>query len=296
MTKRSSYLIGRKNVIIVGIIIVVIVSSYYIVWSITKPFLFVTNSGKLLDKFGILEIYPTKSGGREWFINMADPKTDGIFNPKSNITKQPDGSWQISGRPNIGKYNYEVRMNVNTPPGAEEWKNVEITGYARVVSAEPPYNSLVWYARGGRHDSSIPCEGTSLKGGINVNGVVSWAKEIWHTGGYTDKRAEAQVTNSLIGRWIGWKIVIYNIDNNNAVKMESYLDDKANNKWIKVTDLIDNGGWYSNSPDSVFYSANCGKPKDYVITNGGPIITFRSDNIVWDFKNLSVREIQSPTN
>ncbi|MFI5425327.1 MAG: carbohydrate-binding protein, partial [Nitrososphaerales archaeon] len=140
------------------------------------------------------------------------------------------------------------------------------------------------------------CEGTSLKGGIKVNGVVSWAKEIWHTGGYTDKRAEAQVTNSLIGRWIGWKIVIYNIDNNNAVKMESYLDDKANNKWIKVTDLIDNGGWYSNSPDSVFYSANCGKPKDYVITNGGPIITFRSDNIVWDFKNLSVREIQSPTN
>jgi hypothetical protein len=225
---------------------------------------------------------------------MADPKSDGIFNPKSNITKQPDGSWQISGRPNIGKYDYEVRMNVNTSQGAEEWKNVEITGYARVVSAEPPYNSLVWYARGGRHDSSIPCEGTSLKGGIKVNGVVSWAKEIWHTGGYTDKRAEAQVTNSLIGRWIGWKIVIYNIDNNNAVKMESYLDDKANNKWIKVTDLIDNGGWYSNSPDSVFYSANCGKPKDYVITNGGPIITFRSDNIVWDFKNLSVREIQSP--
>lgn len=98
--------------------------------------------------------------------------------------------------------------------------------------------------------------------------------------GYTDKLAEAQVTNSLIGRWIGWKIVIYNIDNNNAVKMESYLDDKANNHWIKVADLIDDGGWYSNSPDSVFYSANCNKPKDYVITNGGPMITFRSDNIV----------------
>ena len=78
------------------------------------------------------------------------------------------------------------------------------------------------------------------------------------------------------------EFVIYNIDNNNAVKMESYLDDKANNKWIKVTDLIDNGGWYLNSPDSVFYSANCGKPKDYVITNGGPIITFRSDNMVSD--------------
>ena len=62
MTKRSSYLIGRKSVIIV---IAVIVSSYYIVWSITKPSPFVTNSGKLLDEFGILAMYPTKLGGRD---------------------------------------------------------------------------------------------------------------------------------------------------------------------------------------------------------------------------------------
>ena len=33
--------------------------------------------------------------------------------------------------------------------------------------------------------------------------------------------------------------------------------------------------------------------KDYIITNGGPIVTFRSDNMTWDFKNLSVREIKS---
>ena len=68
MTKRSSYLIGRKSVIIVVIIIAVIVSSYYIVWSITKPSPIVTNSGMLLDKFGILAIYPTKLGGRGWDI------------------------------------------------------------------------------------------------------------------------------------------------------------------------------------------------------------------------------------
>jgi hypothetical protein len=43
-----------------------------------------------------------------------------------------------------------------------------------------------------------------------------------------------------------------------------------------------------------FYSANCDRPKDYIITNGGPLITFRSDNIVWDFRDLSVREIQPP--
>jgi hypothetical protein len=31
---------------------------------------------------------------------------------------------------------------------------------------------------------------------------------------------------------------------------------------------------------------------DYIITSGGPIVTFRSDNLVWEFKDLSVREIQ----
>ena len=87
---------------------------------------------------------------------------------------------------------------------------------------------------------------------------------------------------------------MYNINNDREVKMESYLDDKNNNNWRKVTDLVDNGGWYAKSSDKEFYSANCGRTKDYIITNGGSIVTFRSDDIIWDFKNLSVREIQSP--
>ena len=76
--------------------------------------------------------------------------------------------------------------------------------------------------------------------------------------------------------------------------MESYLDDKANNQWLKVSDLTDDGGWYANSPDEIFYSANCGKVKNYIITNGGPLAVFRSDNMTWNFKDLSVREITPP--
>ncbi len=79
-----------------------------------------------------------------------------------------------------------------------------------------------------------------------------------------------------------------------TVKMESYLDYNNNNKWIKVTDLIDNGGWYANTSDDIFNSAKCGRSKDYIVSNPGPIVTFRSDNISWDFKNLSIREIQPP--
>ncbi len=241
-----------------------------------------------IDKFGIKKMYPTTQGGREWFIDMINPKSDGIFSITSNynITKQRDASWRIDAP--------MVRMNIDTLPGVEPWKNIEITGYAKVVSKSSSSNNtdLDWSARGGRQNSSIPCEGTALHGGLHIDGSVGWKKEIWQVGGYTAERAKAKIlTDSILGRWIGWKVVMYNINNDTAVKMESYIDNKNSNYWVKVADLVDNGGWFANSPDNIFYSANCGKAKDYIITNGGSIVTFRSDNLVWDFKNLSVREI-----
>jgi hypothetical protein len=247
------------------------------------------------------EIYPTKQGGREWYLDGNNPLEDEIFDLDTKITKVQDGSWLV-GKDDDSNGDYHVRMNVITPPGQDEWKNVEITGYVKVIdtasgdaaSAEgspTPISAIDWYARGGRHSDSVPCEGTSLKGILRINGLAAWQKEIWHTGGYTDNRAVVKATNPILDRWIGWKVVIYNINNDKDVKMESYIDENANNNWRKVNELVDNGGWYANSPDSVFYSVDCNRSKDYIVTNSGPIVTFRSDNIVWQFKELSVREI-----
>jgi hypothetical protein len=247
------------------------------------------NSEKALDKFGIKEIYPTKLGGREWFLNSEDPRSDGLFYITSdkNITSQKDSSWLVNDS--------EVRMNVDTPVGAPEWKNVEITGYAKILAVINPSKEtdLAWYARSGRHSNESPCEGTGLIGGIHADGTVEWKKEILFREGYTDGRAKAKVVvDPIIGRWIGWKVVMYNINNNSAVKMESYIDNRNTNYWVQATNLTDNGGWSAKSSDEKFDNAGCNKPKDYIITNGGPIVTFRSDNIVWEFRDLSVREIQ----
>jgi hypothetical protein len=242
-------------------------------------------------------MYPTKPGGREWFINMDNPTSDGIFDPGSPIRKQADGSWKIDGRHTNDKFGNEVRMNVNTPSAQEPWKNVEITGYAKVISADSTNDHLDWYARGGKHTPDAPCDGSALKGWLSVGGIASWVKEIWFPSGYTNQRDKIQAThdgNPILGRWIGWKVVMYNVDNDKAVKMESYLDGQDNNQWKKVTDLIDSGGWYARASDKEFYSAACGKPKDYIITNSGPVATFRSDSMIWDFADLSVREIQPP--
>ena len=285
----------RKMLIItlVPIIIILAITYYYVPISRTSPSEYMT----MTDKFGVMEVYPTRAGGREWFVDMFNPTKDPGFETESNITRQLYGSWQVSGRLHNGTYVEEVRMEVLRLPRSEEWKNVEMTGYAKIVgviangSNKVIENDLTWYARGGKHNQEIPCEATAYMGGLYDNGKVGWKKELWFVGGYTDERQSNKVTNSLIDRWIGWKVVIYNI-NNSEVKLESYIDNTNTNYWVKVTDLVDDGGWYAKMPDSHFFDADCSKDKDFVITNSGSTATFRSDNLIWDFKNLGIREIE----
>jgi hypothetical protein len=265
-----------------------------------------------VDRFGITEIYPTKPNGKEWYINVSSPLTDKSFflsggpektnssfanatSSNGQIIKQPDGSYQVYGVRKQGKYDFSVRMNVNTSDSEQWWKNVEMTGYAKVISAASNDAALDWYARGSLHIRSSPCEGVAYHSGLRADGSVFWQKEIWHTGGYTGLRSNIAATHPLLGRWVGLKAIMFNINNDSAVRLQIYLDDNATNHWKKVADVIDNGGWYADTPNDLFYSANCGRSKDYIILNAGPIATFRSDNMIWDFKDLGIREIQAPS-
>jgi hypothetical protein len=89
---------------------------------------------------------------------MNNQASVGIFAPDSPINKQPEGSWQINGNLRHGdKYEDQVRMAVGTPYGHEQRKNVGITGYARVLSADSDNDHLDWYARGGIHNRDVQC-------------------------------------------------------------------------------------------------------------------------------------------
>jgi hypothetical protein len=257
---------------------------------------------------------------------MNNPLNDSLlsitFDP--NITRQIDGSWRIS-KTDSEFSNPQIRMNVDTPGGKEPWRDVEMTGYIKIISINPissatnsstsstqdnlhtgsppvdvsEIEDIAWYARGGKRNEEVPCEGTAYFGGLHPDGTVGWKKSIWWTGGYTEERFKHKVLGEeMIGKWIGWKVTMYNIEigNTTAVKMESYLDIDNTGNWSKVTELVDSGGWYARTPDAEFYSADCGKPKDYIVINSGPIATFRADNMVLDFKDLSIREIQPSSN
>ena len=261
------------------------------------------------DIFGITKIYPTKVGGREWFLNMSDPKNSSNFfiTENLNLSKLTDGSWRINSS--------HVRMVVNTSEGQEKWKNVEMTGYVRLshlanrnvsdadnsnelsALSEDEIDDLVFISRSGRHSSEVPCEGTAYNAGLHTDGSTGWKKEIWHTGGYTEERARHKIADSYLNKWVGLKAVVYNFIRDNetgGVKLEVYIDAPNTNNWTKVSDITDRGGWYARSNVTEFFSAGCGRARDYVIIDGRPNVIFRTDNTVLDFKNLSVREIQPP--
>lgn len=250
------------------------------------------------DKFGLNKMYPTKDGGREWYLDMGDPKSsENMFvTGTEDITyREEDDSWRISGQ--------VVKINVNTGEDQQPWKNVEMTGYVKVTSIltdeakegnrdeeDDNDSDINWLARGGRHSKEVPCEGTSYIGILRADGSVGWLKEIWHTGGYTEEWATDKITDPIVGRWIGWKVVMYNVDGGSAVKLESYIDKDNDNQWTKATELVDDGNWAARDSDG-FDDAGCDRPKDHVITDGGQIASFRFDDMVSEFKYLSIREI-----
>lgn len=253
------------------------------------------------DKFGVKMLYPTKSTGETWAMNMDSATSDSRFDPKNSITKNSDGSWKMTSS--------QVRMNVFTSSGyhpekissfnqvtmatkgymqdAKDWRNVEITGFVKVISASS--DNFSWYGRSGKHtDSNGGCEGTAYKGRLFYDGKTGFAKEQQHADGYAFSSL-AQATGSIFGKWVGFKTVMYNNAQGNVV-LQNWINENGDRvTWKKVNEKIDSTGWGSDGD-------MCGGSPDQKISWGGPIVTFRWDSASnVDFKWLSVREIQPPT-
>jgi hypothetical protein len=265
-----------------------------------------TVSSSSLDKFGVKKIYPTKTGANEWYVTMDDPDSDPNFRNLPSMTKQSDGSWQVSAS--------QVRMEAWSPSD-QKWLNVEITGYAKMVSGS---NELIqWYSRGGHHTSTNECLGSAYKARLYGDGEARWVKEVTHPS-YTSNRGSVQITNTpLDDRWVGFKAVIYNFVENGKtyVRMESYIDDASDsngnlvigNNWKLASVVEDRGGWSTTNSD---FDASCTpvnkdstqqyRQRDEILNLPGGtgtqnIAAWRSDGLTWNFKYLSVREIAAPS-
>jgi hypothetical protein len=260
-------------------------------------------TGSTLDKFGIKELYPTKTGGNEWYVNMNDPKSDTNFKNLPSMTKQSDGSWQVSAS--------QVRMEAWSPQNTK-WQNIEITEYAKMVGGTNELLQL--YSRGGHHTNSDQCLGSAYKGRLYGDGHTTFVKEVTHPA-YTSNKDSTQATSTpLMDRWIGFKTIIYNFVENGKtyVHLESYIDNDVTdsngnlvvkNNWKLASVVEDKGGWSTTNSD---FNASCFpvnkdstqqyRQRDEILNLPGGTSTqniagFRSDDLTWNWKYLSVREI-----
>jgi hypothetical protein len=260
-----------------------------------------------VDKFGIREIYPTKPGGEEWFMNMQDSTGDPRFNPQATITKNPDGSYKVTKQqirmevyPSTGYHQDQITTLNQKELAAKgymqspnDWKNVEMTGYIKLISS-PSDDQFNWYNRGGRHIDSRPCEGTAYKSDVMYyfSGKTRFNKEQWFGKAYSFTSPKTVGNSSIQGKWVGLKYIVYNFqqpqNGKTAVRLQSWFDANNDGKWVKINDFVDSGRWGNQG-------GYCGGPPDQIITWGGPIATFRWDYATdVDFKNFSIREIQVP--
>ena len=217
-----------------------------------------TPSGSF-DKFGIQMLFATMPGGREWFMNTDDPDSDGIFEARDQIvSRMRDGHWYATGNPP----DYRTRIMIKSPQGTVFWKNVEMTGYFKVVRTYPGGSSdagtedsertFQAYARGGTHSNELMLGsdgkerylnalGSAYKGRIYLNGDAAVAKEVGHSVYALDRHAQDKSS----GEWvrIGKNLFRPLVNNYNFADGQYY-----GGRWVGlkvvIFDFLENGKEY----------------------------------------------------
>src|SRR5215217_936401 len=237
------------------------------------------------DEWGIKELYPTASNGPTWYIReVEDPTTDSLFYygiyEGTTIKSIGTGVWQVDAR--SGTQEHGIRMHVDSPTG--KWKNTEMTGYFNIHSGDDQFTMIARH--GPSYHDNGGCEAYGYYALTAVDGQVFFKKKLYHfNNGYTKRLASVNALGDIHDDWVGMKFVVYDLPNGD-VKLELWIDKgDMTNKWQKETELIDKGNLAVTGGD------DCGRDATDKI-DSGTRVSFRADNSLFDFKKLSVREIQ----
>ena len=274
------------------------------------------------DKFGVKEIYPTVSGGKEWFSKWdngiartfgyaTDPQDPWFDAAHGSATYSADGKgiFTMSGStPRM--YIHDPTLNV-----ANSWRNVEMTVYAkRIADAGVPWGGIEGVART-NHGTTAPensnlCDTRGIDARMRYDGHIDFEKETSHPNSVAiDNKAFFPAAGGGYtlphNVWIGYKLVVYDMANGNT-KLELWYDptDGLNGgSWTKVNEMIDTGSNFgiggtackSGISPTLKLSNDDNRPGS---ESGKPNITvyWRSDGLATNgeqYKKMSVREIAS---
>ena len=171
------------------------------------------------DKFGIEKLYPNADGEPEENENFLMTSQEDIESEEEEAEdgEEDSGVFQLDAETDTQKHG--VRIHADSPD--EDWKNVEMTGYSRLKEREDQFTLVA--RQGPTYNDDGGCGAYGYYGMLSADGDAFFKKNLFrHRSGYTDRTAvEENVVNDLEDRWIGLKMVVYDLDeDSDEVKLE----------------------------------------------------------------------------
>lgn len=189
------------------------------------------------DEVGIHEIYPSAPDGMHWEANWTGGEYAWSEDPWVEIGSRDvryrtaDGVLSISG--NLS------RLYIREPNKQRQWRDVEVTIYAkRIADEDIDYSGIVSAVRINHGVTApladAPCDSRGLSARLRFDGAIDFGKEIAHPNTVASHSIEVFPNGLPYGEWIGYKHIVYDIDNGTGTRQEL---------WMDLTDGRDGGAW-----------------------------------------------------
>lgn len=264
------------------------------------------------DRFGVRMLYPLADDGQHWESqwDVAGAHDFGGVDPKDPWFDADHGSGalrvdsvgvlSITGR--------APRMYIRDPKLQRQWRDVEITVYARRVSdGSVAHAGIVSVARSnhgsmtGKED--VQCDSRGLGARMRYDGHTDFEKETVHP--HAAARSDRMQWRGGLPKdaWIGYKHVVYDLPDG-TVKQELWLDTSGGvngGSWQRVNENVDVGGTWGAKPCRAGVDPTLpltGAPTRLGSESQKPnlMVYFRSDEVDehgLQYKWASVREISA---